>query len=221
LRGSYFHDTETGHHVKTRALANYILYNRILDGPNGDASYSIDMSNGGRSYVIGNIIEKGPKAENFTLIAYAMEGPTNPVQELYIVGNTMIIDRSNGVFIRSRSPNPAFVADNVFAGPGELMTGSAKFVNNVLGNNAHADTDPNSGGGQGNRTVADLRFADPTRYDYHLLPGSAAIGAGADPGDGAGFKLMPVYEPLTPLGFAVRPAGGALDAGALSFVVKG
>jgi hypothetical protein len=221
LRGSYFHDTETGHHVKTRALANYILYNRILDGPNGDASYSIDMSNGGRSYVIGNIIEKGPKAENFTLIAYAMEGPTNPVQELYVVGNTMIIDRSNGIFIRSRGPNPAFVADNVFAGPGELMTGSAKFVNNVLGNNAHADTDPNSGGGQGNRTVADLRFADPTRYDYHLLPGSAAIGAGADPGDGAGFKLMPVYEPLTPLGFATRPVGGALDAGALSFVVKG
>jgi len=221
LRGSYFHDTVTGHHVKTRALANYILYNRILDGPNSNASYSIDLSNGGRSYVIGNIIEKGPKAENYTMIAFAMEGPTNPVQELYVVGNTMIMDRSSGIFIRSRGPNPATVADNIFAGPGDLISGSGKFVNNVLSNNARADGDPNANGGRGNRIVADVRFADPTRYDYHLLPGSPAIGAGADPGDGAGYKLLPVYEPLTPLGFTARPAGGALDAGALSFVIRG
>src|SRR6185437_8917179 len=60
VRGSYFHDTVTGHHIKTRAQANYILYNRIFDYANGTASYSIDFSNGGRSYAIGNIIEKGP-----------------------------------------------------------------------------------------------------------------------------------------------------------------
>jgi hypothetical protein len=221
LRGSYFHDTVTGHHVKTRALANYILYNRILDGPNSNASYSIDLSNGGRSYVIGNIIEKGPKAENYTMIAFAMEGPTNPVQELYVVGNTMIMDRSSGIFIRSRGPNPAYVADNIFAGPGELVSGTGKFINNVLSNNARADGELNANGGQGNRIVADVRFADPTRYDYHLLPGSPAIGAGSDPGDGAGFKLLPVYEPLTPLGFAARPASGALDAGALRFIIRG
>lgn len=221
LRGSYFHDTVTGHHVKTRALANYILYNRILDGPNSNSSYSIDLSNGGRSYVIGNIIEKGPRAENYTMIAFAMEGPTNPLQELYVVGNTMIMDRSSGIFIRSRGPNPAYVADNIFAGPGELISGAGKFVNNVLSNNARADSDPNADGGRGNRIVADVRFADPTRYDYHLLPGSPAIGAGSDPGDGAGFKLLPVYEPLTPLGFTARPAGGALDAGALQFIVRG
>ena len=74
LRGSYFHDTVTGHHVKTRALNNYILYNRIMDYPESTASYSIDVSNGGRTYIIGNVIEKDPRAENYAMIAYSMGG---------------------------------------------------------------------------------------------------------------------------------------------------
>lgn len=64
----------------------------------------------------GNIIEKGPRAENYASIAFAMEGPTQKLQELYVVGNTMVMDRSTGIFIRSRGPNVAFVADNIFAG---------------------------------------------------------------------------------------------------------
>lgn len=49
LRASYFHDTVTGHHVKTRALNNHILYNRIMDYPESTASYSIHVLNGGRN----------------------------------------------------------------------------------------------------------------------------------------------------------------------------
>lgn len=220
LRGSYFHDTVTGHHVKSRALANYILYNRIMDYANGTASYSIDLSNGGRSYVIGNIIEKGPQAENFAMIAYSMEGPTNPNQELYVVGNTMLLDRSSGIFIRTRSPLPAMVSDNVMVGPGLVITGPGKLVNNVF-SGARLEGDNASAASAGNRTVGDVRFADAAHFDYHLLPGSPAIGAGADPGDGAGFKLMPVYEPLTPLGIAARPGAPTMDAGALHFQPRG
>src|SRR6185437_8328884 len=62
VRGSVFQGTTIGHHIKTRADNDYILYNRILDFAEGTASYSIDMSNGGRGYIIGNVIEKGPKA---------------------------------------------------------------------------------------------------------------------------------------------------------------
>jgi len=58
LRFSYSHDAISGHLVKSRALENFILYNR-LTGESGTASYQVDLPNGGRSYVIGNILEKG------------------------------------------------------------------------------------------------------------------------------------------------------------------
>lgn len=214
LRGSYFHDTVTGHHVKTRALNNYILYNRIIDYAD-TASYSIDVSNGGRTYIIGNVIEKGPRAENYAMIAYSMEGPTNPLQELYVVGNTMVMNRSSGLFIRSRSPNPALVADNIMAGPGMLIVGAGVFVNNVLAG-AHVDAGVlNAGGSRDNRIVGNVRFADAAHYNYRLLAGSPAIGAGVDPGSAGGFSLRPTYVPLTPLGIAQRATSGPLDDGAI------
>ncbi len=222
LRGSYFHDTVTGHHVKTLALNNYILYNRIMDYPESTANYSIDVSNGGRTYVIGNVIEKGPRAENYAMIAYAMEGPTNPLQELYVVGNTMVMDRNSGLFIRSRSPNAAFVADNIMTGPGMLITGAGVFVNNVLADGAHGEPDELSAhGSRGNRVVGDVRFVDAAYYDYRLRPGSPTIGAGADPGSAAGFSLRPTYVPLTPLGIAARATTGPLDASAIPFQPPG
>ncbi|HZL59147.1 MAG TPA: right-handed parallel beta-helix repeat-containing protein [Stellaceae bacterium] len=219
VRGSYFHGQIIGHHIKSRAATNYILYNRIMDFGDGTASYSIDLSNGGRSYVIGNIIEKGPRADNYASIAYAMEGPTKDVQELYVVGNTMLMDRSSGIFVRSRGPNPAFIADNIFAGPGAVLQGAGKLINNVVSGGRN-DPELNANGNQGNRVVGDVRFVDAAHGDYHLLPGSPAIGAGADPGQGAGFKLLPNYEPLSPLGIAARPSTGTVDAGALRFQPK-
>jgi hypothetical protein len=220
LRGDYFHDTVTGHHVKTRALNNYILYNRIMDYSD-TASYSIDVSNGGRTFIIGNVIEKGPRAENNAMIAYAMEGPTNPSQELYVVGNTMVMNRSSGLFIRSRSPNPAYVADNIMAGPGMPIIGAGVFVNNVFAG-AHVDADLlNTNGSRGNRIVGNVRFADAAHYDYRLLPGSPAIGAGVDPGSVDGFSLRPTYVPLTPLGIAARATTGPLDDGAIPFQPQG
>jgi hypothetical protein len=38
----------------------------------------------------------------------------------------MVMDRSTGIFIRSRGPNVAFVADNIFAEPGTILTGDGK-----------------------------------------------------------------------------------------------
>ncbi|HVA14175.1 MAG TPA: right-handed parallel beta-helix repeat-containing protein [Stellaceae bacterium] len=216
VRGSVFQDTTIGHHIKTRAENDYILYNRILDFADGTASYSIDMSNGGRGYIIGNVIEKGPKADNYTMIAIAMEGPTLPEQEVYVVGNTMVLDRSSGIFVHSRSPGTTVVADNIMAGPGVPLQGNGRLINNVIAGGSTSGLDANGGGG--NRVVRDIGFVDPSRFDYHLKPGSPAIGAGVDMQQVNGFKLMPEYENLYPLGVAPRPASNPPDDGAYRFV---
>ena len=215
VRGSVFQGTTIGHHIKTRAETNYILYNRILDFADGTASYSIDLSNGGRGYIIGNIIEKGPKADNFTMIAIAMEGPSNANQEIYVIGNTMVLDRSSGLFVHSRSPGMAVIADNIMTGPGVPLDGNGRLINNVVAGVSTSSLDGNGGGG--NKVVRDVGFVDPSKGDYHLKPGSPAIGAGVDMQQVNGFKLMPEYQNLYPLGVEARPASNPPDDGAYRF----
>ncbi len=216
VRGSVFQGTSIGHHIKTRADTDYILYNRILDFADGTASYSVDMSNGGRGFIIGNVIEKGAKADNFTFIAMAMEGPSNSKQELYVVGNTMVLDRSSGVFIHSRSPGTIIAAGNIFSGPGAVLQGNGRLINNIIAGGSADNPDGNGGGG--NKIVRDAGFVDTSKFDYHLKPGSPAIGAGVDPGVMAGFKLMPEYQNAYPLGVEPRPAMNPPDAGAYRFI---
>jgi pectate lyase len=217
VRGSVFQGTTIGHHIKTRADNDYILYNRILDFAEGTASYSIDMSNGGRGYIIGNIIEKGPKADNFTMIAMAMEGPTLSQQELYVVGNTMVMDRSSGIFVHSRSSGLAIVANNIMTGPGQPMQGNGRLINNIIAGGARS-SGLDANGGSGNKIVRDVGFIDPARADYHLKPGSPAIGAGIDMEQVNGFKLMPEYQNLYPLGVEPRAPSNPPDDGAYRFV---
>src|SRR5262249_25776053 len=61
LRYSYSHHSNIGHLVKSRALVNYILYNRLSSEATGTTSYELDLPDGGTSYVIGNVIEQGPQ----------------------------------------------------------------------------------------------------------------------------------------------------------------
>ncbi|HEY1506335.1 MAG TPA: hypothetical protein VGF92_18670 [Stellaceae bacterium] len=217
VRGSVFQGTTIGHHIKTRADNDYILYNRILDFAEGTASYSIDLSNGGRGYIIGNVIEKGPKADNYAMIAMAMEGPTLREQELYIIGNTMVMDRSSGLFVHSRSPGLAIVADNIMTGPGQPMEGNGRLISNVVGGGA-SSSGLDANGGSGNKTVRDVGFVDPARADYHLKAGSPAIGAGIDMDQVNGFRLMPEFQNAYPLGIEPRAASNPPDDGAYRFV---
>ncbi len=53
-----------GHHIKSRALATDIADSKIEDGARGDASYLIDIPNGGTVSIHGNRMEKGPQSEN-------------------------------------------------------------------------------------------------------------------------------------------------------------
>ena len=183
LRFSYSHDAIIGHEVKSRAWSNYILYNRIADEANGTASYDIDLPQGGISYIIGNVIQKAPNADNSSNISYAVENARpNPVQRLYIAYNTIInqsshVQARHVLFIQDRNLVQARMVDNLIVGvpASALMTGDAADKVQLAGN-----------------VVTDR----PSVYDaahrlYFLTAGSPAVHRAVPAGDGSGFPLQP------------------------------
>ena len=74
IDGSYFHDAVVGHEIKSRAENTIIRNSRVEDGPNGSASYAIDLPNGGAVEISNSIVEKGPNSQNPVLISFGEEG---------------------------------------------------------------------------------------------------------------------------------------------------
>ena len=102
VSGSRFHQGYRGHLLKSRARHNDIRYNLLYDGPQGEASYEIDLPNGGRSFVIGNIVGQSAGTQNPVVVAYGAEGPIWPGSSLHLVHNTLLSDRHTGtLFLRT------------------------------------------------------------------------------------------------------------------------
>jgi hypothetical protein len=195
LRFSYSHDSISGHLVKSRAVKNFILYNR-LTGETGTSSFELDLPNGGLSYVIGNTIEQGALTENSTIVAYGLEGLTNPDSNLYFVNNTVVNDRYNGFFIKvAPYAPPVLVQNNIFSGPGLTINQlDARVLNN---------------------RKSGAIFVDSGEYDYHLRPGSMGRDAGSNPGTVNGYSLTPKFQYVHPTCFETRTTvGAAIDVGA-------
>jgi len=208
LRFSYSHNANAGHEVKSRAQLNYILYSRLADEATGHASYEIDISNGGLTFIVGNIIQKGPDAENGNVMAYAEEGAINPIQKLYIANNTIV---------------------NSFRNPGgrwALLLGKgvteAKMVNNlIVGLTSSTHVADGVGAGmleEQHDVITDSpEFYNEAARNYYLTATSPAVDAGVDPGSTNGFSLRPGYEFQFPVSGVARPVFGALDAGAYEY----
>lgn len=199
LRYSSSHHADIGHNVKSRARQNFIMYNRIMDERDGTSSYDIDLPNGGLAYIIGNIIQQGPKTDNPTLVAYGAEGLSNPIKDLYVIHNTFVNDgppRARFLFVRQAAAT-VLITNNIFAGPGTVLVGPGTLSHNLVSSAP--------------------RFADAAQFDYHLTAGSPAIDAAVDPGAGDGFALTPTQQYHHPLGAEPRPTVGALDIGAFEY----
>jgi parallel beta helix pectate lyase-like protein len=196
LRYSYSHHAVVGHNVKSRAIKNYILYNRIADEQDGRASYAIDLPDGGLSFVMGNQIQQGPENDNRTVVAYGGEGYKNPLNELYFVSNTVVNDDPKGgrfVFIQPGADAVRLI-NNLFAGPGELVAGKAE--------------------ARGNLRTAKTDFVAPDSLDYRPRARASGIGKGIDAGSPYGFSLRPSAEYRHPLGMRSRTSSAPLDLGA-------
>jgi hypothetical protein len=198
LRYSYSHHASIGHLVKSRALENRILYNRIMDETDGTSSYVIDLPNGGLSYIIGNLLQKGPNADNSTMVIYGEEGLTHPDHGLYIVNNTFVNNFGSGTFVDAGA-STAIVQNNLFVGNGTLV----------------------SGGGPATQT-SNLRTSAPNfvnigAFDYRPTATTPGIDQGTAPGLGGTFDLTPIYQYVHPTNRESRPTRNAIDIGAYEY----
>jgi hypothetical protein len=119
IRDSIFRGQRVGHHIKSRALFTEIASNRIEDGEDGTASYSIDLPNAGTAFILRNRIEKGPRSENSsTAIAIGEEGNLNAGNGIYVMGNEFHNDNpSTRAFVRVYAAGlHVEVKDNHFEG---------------------------------------------------------------------------------------------------------
>ena len=115
ITNSYFHDAVVGHEIKSRAYKTNIINNRIMDN-DGNASYSIDLPNGGVGLIQGNVIEKGANAPNWITIHYGGESAPYEGSHLEIVGNTIVNDNPNGYFVANAAGSPTLVTGNAIYG---------------------------------------------------------------------------------------------------------
>ena len=125
VTGSYFHHGDNGHLLKSRARFNRIEYNRFTDESGGQSSYEVNLPNGGRAQLVGNIIQQGPGSGNSVILSYGEEGLRWPENTLEVVNNTFVNDmRYGGTFIRvAPGESRTLVRNTVFVGPGQLAHG--------------------------------------------------------------------------------------------------
>ena len=136
IDGSYFHDAVVGHEIKSRAQQTTITNSRIEDGPNGTASYSIDLTNGGNALITGNTIEQGPLSQNPGIITFGEEGGVYANSSLTVTGNTILNDLSSpsASAVWNATSAPASVTGNAIHGlpASQVVLGSATASGNTV-----------------------------------------------------------------------------------------
>lgn len=200
LRGSRFHNGYLGHLVKSRARENHILYNMLVDGAGGRASYELEFPNGGVAYVIGNAIGQSAGTDNPTLVSYGAEGPRWPDNALYMAHNTLINDAPAGNFVNVRidkiaSDVEVWLLNNLLVGNGDLFK-------------------PAQGRFDGNRLVARGELIESGGIPLRLTNLSPLRGAIRPPGQARGVELLPSAEFHFPVGSRPMRPGSALAPGA-------
>jgi hypothetical protein len=193
LEGSHIKGTDLGHQVKSRALENYIQYNRIEDIPGGNSSRLIDLPNCGFSIVLGNDLHQGATTENTNVIGYGAEGcpgRTEKQMKLFVINNTLVNESMRGTLVRNHAGGYVMVANNLIFGGSTFLSGEGKETNNFR---------------------EEFRHLKPGGWD--AAPNSAAIDAALVPSPVEGISLLPEAEFQAPVGYRERPRYGKLDAG--------
>lgn len=198
LRFSHSHDSRSGHEVKSRALENHILYNRLTDENDGNSSYLIDLPEGGTAFIVGNVLLKGARAENPHSISFATENQDVTSGKLWVVNNTLWNRYPYATFVRNLSSRPAIVVNNVVAGaPARLLIGPGTDVANFLARRPG--------------------LRDPAQLDFSLTADSPLIDAGAPTTPIEAQGPVAEFEYVHPANGRPRRHVGPMDIGAMEF----
>lgn len=197
-----------GHELKSRANHTYILYNRIANISSID-SRNIDIPNGGTAIILGNIIEQGQGSANSNMVAYGMEGCSNPgPHNLFVCYNTFVNKKDKGSFVQvpSTGCDTLWVKNNILAGAktGGLILGTPI----ILDSSHNYITD----------FLTDVRFENAAGFDYHLTAFSPVVNKGLELQKKVkGRSLQPVNEYKDNCNSVSRIQQGAPDIGALEY----
>ena len=206
IRGSRFQQGHTGHLIKSRARVTRLSYNLIDDGPQGQASYEVDLPQGGLAVLVGNLIGQSARTQNPVMVAYGAEGPAWPDSRLVMAHNTLVNGLpAGGWFLRvwaDRLPpgTPVHLVNNLLVGPGQL----------ALANPAEQ---------RGNQPAPPAALIDAAAPAFGLRPDSPLRGQAAPAGvlrwPGGEAALQPDAEFTLPIGTRPLPPRTRWSPGAL------
>jgi hypothetical protein len=181
LTGSRLHNGFEGHLVKSRARENHLLYNMIRDGSKGEASYEVDLPNGGRATLIGNVIAQSPNSQNPVLISYGSEGKVWDENTLVLSHNTLISEGWRPAwFLRVHRDRVSGIGEVLALN--NLVVGSGVFELGARGTFV------------GNRPATLGMLADVVTGAFELPPDSLWRGRVPDPRQALGRDLAPQAE---------------------------
>lgn len=165
---SYFHDTDTGHHIKSRAFETHVKGSTLDDG-HGNSSYSIDLPNGGNAVIEGNTLIQGAgKHLNKILISFGEEGKIHPDTSLTVEDNTFVNYRSDSIAIANKSGAKINVQNNDFFNVSDVVSGPAKLSCNYFSDAVpHAEDIPRPGADD---SSSDGANGVPSASDDFLAP---------------------------------------------------
>lgn len=129
LRGSVLRHGREGHLLKSRAGESTVIGNRFDDGRTGEASYEVDLPNGGMVLLEGNTLVQSPHTQNDVMVSYGAEAAPWAQSRLTLRRNTFVNHRgAGGWFLRvwaERLPAGTEVRSehNRLLGPGQLLLG--------------------------------------------------------------------------------------------------
>jgi hypothetical protein len=207
VTGSRFHHGFEGHLLKSRARESRITYNLIVDGPGGEASYEIDLPNGGQVWLIGNVIGQAAGSQNPVVVAYGSEGRHWDRNALYMAHNTLINDKLLPAWFlrvwRDKLPPDTEVhaVNNLSVGLGVFAWGA-------------------SGHFEGNAFTMASSLVDPATFAFDLVSGSRLRGTGVDPRRFGGQDLSPKAEFTMPVGTRPLPPLSSWSPGAFQGVAR-
>jgi hypothetical protein len=164
-----FREQRQGHHIKSGALALEVTSNTIEDGPEGTASYLIDVISGGEVVIADNVMHKGPKSENRSA-AIHIAGESATGSAYRISNNRFRSDNPQEVaFVRNRSVVPAALEGNRLEGTVVPLVGPGT-VDQMPGAEAIVRDRPEEGSGAiGDEPAAGAVVFDDLETKLRLL----------------------------------------------------